>query len=52
MISLEDFKKALGTEIEKLTEEQIIKLRDQQDREAEIYFNMWLKNIQKIKNEV
>jgi len=52
MISLEDFKKALGIEAEKLTEEQIIKLRDQQDREAEIYFNMWLENIQKIKNEV
>lgn len=52
MISLEDFKKALGTEVEKLTEEQIIKLREQQDNEAEIFFNMWLENTQKIKNEV
>jgi len=47
MISLEDFKIALGDEAKKLTEEQILKLRDNQDQEAEIMFNMWLAEINK-----
>jgi hypothetical protein len=45
MISLEEFKKALGPLVNKLTNEEILKLREQQDQEAEIYFNMWLENI-------
>jgi len=46
MIPLENFKKALGEKLLKeLSEEQILKLRELQDQEAEIYFTMWLKNI-------
>jgi len=41
VISLKEFKKALGKQATDLTEEQILKLREQQDQEAEIYFNMW-----------
>ncbi len=47
MISLEDFKIALGDEAKNLTEEQILKLRNNQDQEAEIMFNMWLEEINK-----
>ncbi len=49
MISIEAFKKALGETADKLTEEQILKLREIQDKEAEIYFSMWLKKIQQKK---
>ena len=47
MISLEEFKKVLGDEVKNLTEEQILKLRNDQDQEAEIMFNMWLEEINK-----
>ncbi len=46
MIDLETYKKILiknGT-ID-LSEEQIIKLRDQQEEMAEIFFDMWLKSV-------
>ena len=42
MIPLQEFKDALGDEAKKLTEEQILKLREHQDKEAEVYFTMWL----------
>lgn len=42
MIPLQEFKDALGDEASKLTEEEILKLRDNQDQMAEIMFNMWL----------
>lgn len=42
MIPLQEFKDALGGEAKELTEEQILKLRENQDRLAEIMFNMWL----------
>ncbi len=42
MISLKDFKKALGETADTMTEEQILQLRDQQDQMAEIFFNSWL----------
>jgi len=45
MIPLQEFKDALGDEARELTEEQILKLREQQDQEAEIYFNIWLEEI-------
>jgi len=41
MIPLEDFKKLLPDE--NLTEEQILKVRQQMDDMAEIFFGMWLK---------
>ena len=46
MIDLDTFKQTLiKNGITDLSEEQIIKLRDQQDQEAEIYFNLWMDSI-------
>ena len=45
MISLEQFKNALGKEAERLTEKEILELQKQQDEMAEIFFNSWLANI-------
>ena len=50
MISLEEFNKALGNLKNELSEEEILKLREQQDQMAEILFNSWLAKINK--NEV
>lgn len=52
MIELLEFKKLLGSLAEELSEEEILKVREQQDKEAEIYFNMWLENIKINKKEV
>jgi hypothetical protein len=41
MINLEDFKKSLGKSASKMTEEDILKLRDLQDRLAELLFSSW-----------
>ena len=41
MIDLAEFKKSLRGKAKELTEEQILKLRDQQDQMAEIFFAMW-----------
>jgi len=47
VIDLNTFKQTLiKNGITDLSEEQIIKLRDQQDKEAEIYFNLWMDSIQ------
>jgi len=46
--SIQEFKDALGDEARELTEEQILKLREHQDQEAEIFFNMWLEDINKV----
>lgn len=43
MISLEEFKNSLGDLAKDLTEEEILRVRDNQDQMAEIMFNMWLK---------
>lgn len=43
MIPLQEFKDALGDQVKELTEEQILKLREDQDKMAEILFYMWLK---------
>lgn len=48
MIALADFKKALGTLTEELSEEEILKLRDNQDQMAEIFFNLWLDKTNKL----
>jgi hypothetical protein len=45
MIPLQEFKDSLGSLAEELTEDQILKLRDNQDKEAEILFNLWLESI-------
>ena len=43
MIPLQKFKESLGNKAKELTEEQILKLREQMDQMAEIFFDMWLK---------
>ena len=48
MIDLQKFKDALGNKAKNLTEEQILKLHDNQDQMANILFNMWLKEINKL----
>lgn len=46
MIPLEEYKEALGKELlEELTEEQILKVREQQDKMADLFFTMWLEDI-------
>lgn len=50
MIGLLEFKKALGSLEDDLSEEQIIKLRDQMDQEAEIFFSMWIDSIKEKKS--
>ncbi len=45
MISIDEFKKSLGKTASELTEEQIFKLRENQDKMAEIFFAMWIKMI-------
>jgi hypothetical protein len=45
MIGLSEFKKKLGKTADGMTEEQILKLREQQDKMAEILFDMWFKKI-------
>jgi len=47
MIDLEKFKEALGDLKNELTEEEILKLRENQDKMAEIIFSMWLAEINK-----
>lgn len=43
MISLEEHKKALGEKLlGELSEEQVLELREHQDKMAEIFFSMWL----------
>jgi len=44
MISLVDFKIALGTLVDELSEEEILKLRSDQDQMAELFFDLWLEN--------
>lgn len=52
MINLKDFKKALGKTADEMSEDEILKLREHQDQEAEIYYAMWIEKINKNKNEV
>ena len=47
MIPLQEFKEALGDELKNLKEEEILKLREHQDREAEIFFAIWMENLMK-----
>ncbi len=45
MIDISEFKKSLGVLVEELSEEDILKLREQQDQMAEYIFNSWLEGI-------
>ena len=42
MISLEEFKKTLGDIKDKMSEKEILELRENQDKMAEIFVDMWL----------
>jgi hypothetical protein len=44
MIPIQEFKDALGDEAREFTEEQILKLREHQDQEAEMFFAMWIES--------
>ncbi len=50
MISLKDFKESLGDEAKELTEEQILKLREQTDGFAEIMFDLWIEDEKRKQN--
>ena len=52
MIGLSEFKKALGSQIRELSEEEVLKLRENQDQMAEIFFDMWVDEIKNKKIEV
>ena len=45
MIKLDEFKNSLENLKNELSEEEILKLRENQDRMAEIFFNSWLTKI-------
>jgi len=49
MIALSKFKEALGSITRDMTEEQVLKLRENQDRMAEIIFDDWLFKVSKSK---
>ncbi len=49
MIRLEDYKKALGSLGEQLSEKEILKLRDRDDQMAEILYSIWLADIKEKK---
>ena len=52
MISLEEYKKALGPLAQTLSEEEILKAREIQDKMAEILFYEWLKEIKNKKTNL
>ena len=53
MIDLDTFKRVLVKNgITDLSEEQIVKLRDQQEQMADIFFTMWVDKIKKDKIKV
>ena len=52
MIPFQEFKDSLGDEAEGLTEEQILKLRENQDQMADIFFDMWLRDMKNNDNLV
>ena len=52
MVPLSDFKKSLGETANKMTEEQILILREQQDKLAEIFFAMWQEEVKAKKNTI
>lgn len=45
MIPLQEFKDSLGDKLKELTEEEVLKLRENQDAMASILFDLWLKEV-------
>ena len=53
MIDLDTYKKILiKNGLSNLSEEEIVKLRDQQDQMAEIFFSMWVNELDKKEIEI
>jgi len=52
MIALDKFKKSLGKTAKTMTEEQILELREHQDKMAEFFFCDWIAKINKNKVEL
>ena len=53
MIKVNDFKQILAkNNIDNLSEADIIKLRDQQDQLADVFFDMWLEQVKNEQTEV
>lgn len=52
MISIKEFKESLGGVAKKLSEEEILKLREHQDKMADVFFSMWSNDIKTKQNEV
>ena len=50
MIELSEYKKALGALVDELSEEEILKLRDNQDQIADIFFDLWLEHSKQVNN--
>lgn len=42
MLSIEKFKEALGDEKDKMSEDEILRLRENQDKMADIFIGSWL----------
>lgn len=51
MLSLEKFKESLGVLKDKLSEEDILALREHQERMADVFFAMWLRTLEENKSE-
>lgn len=51
MLSVEKFKELLGDVASKLSEDQILELRDHQEKMAEVFFCQWYQSLEKKKNE-
>lgn len=49
MIELSEFKKSLGSLAEELSEEEILKERENQDQMAELLISSWIAEINQIK---
>lgn len=53
MIDLNEYKKLLEkNNISNLSESEVVKLQEQQDQMAEVFFSMWIEEINKAKVQV
>ena len=52
MLSISKCRKALGNAAEKLSDEEVKKIRDTQDQLADIIFDQWLEEKKKQKNNL
>lgn len=45
MVTLEKFKRALGDKGSRMTDSEILKLKDLQEQLADVFFDVWLEKI-------